>query len=64
MSGRAETSASDCVTVLRDGAGGVIDWCHLDGYLVRTVGSDALLTRATNPLLLITLTDGSDLHWS
>jgi PAS domain-containing protein len=64
MSGHAKTSAADCVTVLREGAGSVTDWCHLDGYLVRTVVSDALLTRATDPLLLITLTDVSDLHWS
>jgi hypothetical protein len=42
----------------------VIDWLHAEGFPVRTVVSDALLVRATDPILLITITDLTELMWS
>lgn len=64
MSGHGFTSEPDCLTALQAAAGHIVNWCHVDGYRVHTVVSAALLTRATDPLLLITLTDVSELQWS
>ncbi|HXA90671.1 MAG TPA: hypothetical protein VNW96_19310, partial [Mycobacterium sp.] len=54
----------DCVTALRAAGTVVIDWLHAEGFPVRTVVSDALLVRATDRILLITITDLTELMWS
>jgi PAS domain-containing protein len=64
MAGHASTSPRDCVTELRAAAGRVTDWCHADGYHSHAIVSDALLCRATDSVLLITLTDVTDVLWS
>jgi PAS domain-containing protein len=64
MAGRAGTSAPRCVEVLQAAAGTVIDWCHADGYRLHAVVSKTLFSRATDPVVLITLTDVTDLLWS
>ncbi|OIN81417.1 PAS domain-containing protein [Mycobacterium malmoense] len=64
MAGLAHLPGHDCVTALRAAAGTVAEWCHVDGYHVRTVVSKALLTRVTDPLLLVTLIDVTDVLWS
>jgi PAS domain-containing protein len=64
MAGRATTSARECVDELRAAAGRVIDWCHVDGYHSHAMVSETLLCRATDPVLLITLTDVTDVLWS
>jgi PAS domain S-box-containing protein len=60
----ANTTGRECVSALRAAAGTVVTWSHLDGYDVHTVVSKALLTRTTDPLLLITLIDVTDAQWS
>ena len=42
----------------------VIDWLHAEGFAVRTVVSNALLLRATDPILLISITDITELMWT
>jgi PAS domain-containing protein len=64
MAGHATTSGRDCVDELRAAAGRVVDWRHADGYHSHAVVSDALLSRATDPVLLITLTDVTEVLWS
>ncbi|MET0473583.1 MAG: hypothetical protein ABW001_02990 [Mycobacterium sp.] len=64
MAGQSDGSARSCIAALRGGAGSVADWWHVDGYRLHAVVSNALLTRATDPVLLITLTDVTDLLWS
>jgi PAS domain-containing protein len=44
-------------------AAAVISWRHIEGHLLHTVVSPTLLTCATDLLLLITLTDVTDLRW-
>jgi PAS domain-containing protein len=64
MSGRADTPPNVCVAALRDSAGTVCPWRHVDGYPVHAVVSRPLLSRSTDPLLLVTLADVSDLMWN
>jgi hypothetical protein len=40
------------------------DWLHAEGFPVRTVVSNALLARATDPILLISITDITELMWT
>src|SRR6201997_2797221 len=58
------TPPRDCVTALRPAGPVVIDWLHAEGFPVRTVVSDGLLVRATDPILLISITDITELMWS
>ncbi len=52
----------DCVATLR-GADGVIGWNHAEGYVVRTMVSPPLLVRATDALLLVSITDVTAALW-
>ena len=58
------TPPRDCVTALRATDTVVIDWLHAEGFPVRTLVSDSLLVRATDPLLLISITDITELIWT
>jgi PAS domain-containing protein len=65
LAGYSATPPRDCVTALRAAAGTVvIDWLHAEGFAVRTVVSNALLLRATDPILLISITDITELIWT
>ena len=65
LAGYSATPPRDCVTALRAAAGTVvIDWLHAEGFAVRTVVSNALLLRATDPILLISITDITELMWT
>ena len=65
LAGHSATPPRDCVTALRAAAGTVIiDWLHAEGFAVRTVVSNALLLRATDPILLISITDITELMWT
>ena len=65
LAGYSATPPRDCVTALRDAAGTVvIDWLHAEGFAVRTVVSNPLLLRATDPILLISITDITELMWT
>ena len=64
LAGHSATPPGDCVTALRAAGAVVIDWLHAEGFPVRTVVSDSLLVRATDPILLISITDISELMWT
>jgi PAS domain-containing protein len=64
LAGHSATPPRDCVTALRSAGTVVIDWLHAEGFPVRTVVSDALLVRATDPILLISITDITELMWT
>ncbi|MBJ7336555.1 MAG: PAS domain-containing protein [Mycolicibacterium sp.] len=64
MVGHEATPGPDCVAALRAAAGTVSDFWHVDGYHLHAVVSDALLARVTDPVLLITLTDVTDVLWA
>jgi PAS domain-containing protein len=66
LAGYSATPPRDCVTALRAATAGpvVIDWLHAEGFPVRTAVSDALLVRATDPILLISITDITELMWT
>ena len=64
LAGYSATPPRDCVTALRAAGTVVIDWLHAEGFPVRTVVSDSLLVRATDPILLISITDITELIWT
>jgi PAS domain-containing protein len=64
LAGYSATPPRDCVTALRAAGTVVIDWLHAEGFPVRTVVSDTLLARATDPILLISITDITELMWT
>jgi PAS domain-containing protein len=66
LAAHSATSPRDCVTALRaaGAVGSFIDWLHAEGFPVRTVVSDALLARATDPVLLISIIDITELMWT
>ena len=63
LAGRSHCSASECLALLRS-SDGVIEWHHAEGFSVRTSVSTPLLLRATDPFLMICITDVTELHWS
>ena len=57
-------SGAECVTALRTAGGGdVVDWCHSEGFPVHTLVSSPLLLRASDPFLMVSITDVTELHW-
>lgn len=64
LAGHSATPPRDCVTALRAAGTVVVDWLHAEGFPVRTVVSDGLLVRATDPILLISITDITELIWT
>jgi PAS domain-containing protein len=64
LAGHSAIPPRDCVTALRAAGTVVIDWLHAEGFPVHTVVSDALLVRATDPILLISITDITEVMWT
>ena len=64
LAGHSATEPRDCIAALRGVGTVVVDWLHAEGFPVRTLVSDALLVRATDPILLISITDISEVMWS
>ena len=59
-----DDTGAACVAALRAAGGGdVIDWCHAEGFAVRTAVSAPLLLRASDPYLMIYVTDVTELYW-
>ena len=64
MAGHSLYSGAECVAALRAAGGGdVVEWCHAEGFPVRTAVSTPLLLRASDPFLMIYITDVTELHW-
>lgn len=65
LDGHSQSSPEDCMALLRaSGGGDVVNWSHADGFPIRTAVSTPLLLRATDPYLMVSLTDVTELHWS
>jgi len=64
LAGHAATPPRDCVTALRAAGNVVISWLHAEDFPIRTVVSDVLLVRATDPILLISITDITEVTWN
>ena len=64
LAGHAATPQRDCVTALRAAHTVVVDWLHAGDFPVRSVISDSVFVRATDQILLIGVTDITELMWT
>jgi PAS domain-containing protein len=64
LAGHSATPPSECVTALRADRTVVVDWLHAEGFPVRSVISDTVFVRATDQILLIGVTDITELMWT
>ncbi len=64
LAGHSATAPHDCVTALRAAGTLVVDWLHAEGFPVRSVVSDMLFLRGTDQILLIGVTDITELMWA
>jgi PAS domain-containing protein len=64
LAGHSETPPRDCVTVLRAAGTVVVDWLHAQGFPVRSVISDSVFVRAADQIMLIGVTDITELMWT
>jgi PAS domain-containing protein len=59
----SDTTPEDCITLLRVPKT-IVKWQHTDGYPVSTVVSSTILLRATDPLMMVSLTDVTEWTWA
>ena len=64
LAGHPGQPAPQCVSALRAAGNTVIDWLHVEGFPIRSVISDTLFLRATDEILLIGITDVTELIWT
>jgi PAS domain-containing protein len=64
LAGQSATPPRDCVDALRAASNVVVDWLHAEGFSVRSVISETLFLRAADQILLIGVTDITELMWS
>ncbi|WP_163775994.1 PAS domain-containing protein [Mycobacterium cookii] len=64
LDGYSATPPRDCVTALRAASTLVVDWLHAEGFPVRSVIFESVFARATDQILLIGVTDITELMWS
>ena len=64
LAGHSATPPRDCVTALRAAGTVVVDWLHAKGFPVRSVISETVFVRAADQILLIGVTDITELMWT
>ncbi|MGO9098528.1 MAG: PAS domain-containing protein [Mycobacterium sp.] len=64
LAGHSAAPPRDCVTALRAAPTVIVDWLHAEGFPVRSVISDAVFVRATDQIMLIAVTDITELMWT
>lgn len=64
LAGHSATPARDFVTALRTAGTMVVDWFHAEDFPVRCLISPTPFVRATDEILLIGVTDITELTWS
>jgi len=64
LDGQSATPAHECVAALRAAGSAVVDWRHVEGFPVRSVVSDTLFFCAADQILLIGITDVTELIWT
>ena len=62
--GHSSTPPRGCVSALRAAGNAIIDWRHAEGFAVRSVISETLFFRACDQILLIGVTDVTELIWT
>jgi hypothetical protein len=60
----SSTPPSDCIKILRAASKVVVDWHHSEGFPVRSVISETLFFRTTDEILLLGVTDITELIWT
>jgi PAS domain-containing protein len=63
LAGHSATPPRDCVDALRAAGTVVVDWLHAEGFSVRSVISETVFVRATDQIVLIGVTDITELMW-
>jgi PAS domain-containing protein len=61
LAGHSATPPRDCVTALRAAGTMVVDWLHAEGFPVRGLISESVFVRASDQILLIGVTDITDI---
>ncbi|MGO9731319.1 hypothetical protein [Mycobacterium sp.] len=61
---RSSFPSSFSHTALRAAPTVIVDWLHAEGFPVRSVISDAVFVRATDQIMLIGVTDITELMWT
>jgi PAS domain-containing protein len=64
LAGHSATSPHDCVTALRGAHNVIVDWLDTEGFPIRTVISETLFVRGADQILLIGITDITELTWT
>jgi PAS domain-containing protein len=64
LAGCSTTPPGDCVAKLRAASNVIVDWLHAEGFPVRSVVSETLFFRVTDQILLIGVTDITELVWT
>jgi PAS domain-containing protein len=64
LAGHSATPPRACVAKLRTASNVIVDWLHAEGFAVRSVVSETLFFRATDQILLIGVTDITELAWT
>jgi PAS domain-containing protein len=64
LAGHSTTPPRDCVATLRTANNVIVDWVHAEGFPVRSVVSETLFFRATDQILLVGVTDITELVWT
>jgi PAS domain S-box-containing protein len=63
LTGQSRTPPQHCVALLRAAHGSLKEWRHATGYPISTVVSGSVV-RATDPLLLVTISDITEWLWA
>jgi PAS domain-containing protein len=61
--GHSVTPPRGCVSALRAAGNAIVDWRHAEGFPVRSLISETLFFRASDQILLIAVTDVTELIW-
>jgi PAS domain-containing protein len=62
--GHPATPPCGCVSALRAAGNAIVNWRHAEGFPVRSVISETLFFRASDQILLIGVTDITELVWT
>ncbi len=63
LAGWEERTPADCVQTLRRSASAVVEWNHVEDYVIRGMVTPPLLLRDSDTLLLIGIVDVTDWLW-
>jgi PAS domain S-box-containing protein len=64
MIGHSATPPRGCVSALRAAGNAIVNWRHAEGFPVRSVVSETLFFRSSDQILLIGVTDITELIWT